>query len=250
MNDIAKRNGTDIATTNKNPFEQYSEAAESNRIVGDLLKFVKGDWTAGRDSEEIPEGTELIAIMDEMLVGWLKWEDSKPADMRLGKVSDGFMPSRRAELGDDDKDRWELRDGVPRDPWQLTNVLILKGVETDRLFTFTTSSKGGIGALAKLAGAFGKHMRQRPDEFPVVALGASSYKHPDKSRGKIDFPVFEVLGWVDKGPSLAALAGEIAAEKHEVVDDEPPFDPDPPKPIASGYKDKAAAGKVTVKPRF
>ncbi len=250
MNELAKRNGTDVANTSKNPFEAYSEAAGANRIVGDLLKFVKGEYTCGRDNTEVPLGAEMVAVMDELLVGWLKWEGSKPSDMKLGKVSEGFMPPRRAELGDDDKDHWELdRDGRPRDPWQLTNVLILKAVESNELLTFTTSSKGGMGAIAKLCGAYGKHMRQKPNEFPVIALGASSYKHPDKSLGKIDIPTLDIVGWVDKAESLAALAGEIAAEKQEAVeaaeDDVPGWDVKARPPGgAGGYKDKAAAAKA------
>jgi hypothetical protein len=255
MNEIAKRNGTDVTTSTKNPFEQYSEAVGANRIVGDLLKFSKGEYLAGRDGVEVPEGTEMVAILDELLVGWLKWENNKPADMRMGKVSDGFLPMRRAELGDDDKDNWETDDrGDRRDPWQLTNVLILKALEGEKLYTFATSSKGGMGAIGKLCGAYGKHMRSKPGEFPVVSLQVDSYKHPNKSYGKIFTPLLEIVGWVDKGESLAALAGEMAAEKQEAVeaDADAPFEAAPtvkkgPQPHA-GYKDKASPGSV--KARF
>jgi hypothetical protein len=152
--DLATRQNSSLATAPaRNAFEQYSEAVSRNRIVGELLKFSKGDWLFGKDGDDIAMGTELVAAMDELMVGWLKWEDSKPVDMKMGRVIEGHVPEKRADLGDLDQTEWETDDntGKPRDPWQLTNYLILKEKNGDQLYTFAPSSAGGIGEIGRLS---------------------------------------------------------------------------------------------------
>jgi hypothetical protein len=215
MNQIAERHSTDVALQNKNAFEAYADAATQNRIVGDLLKFSKGEYLSGQDGKEVEEGTELVANMDEFMIGWVRWEGGKPTDMRMGRIDEGFVPPARRELGDTDENEWEIDETSkePRDPWQMTNYLIMKDPSGEQLFTFATSSKGGIGAVAKMAGAYGKAMRQRPDEFPIVALNVDSYRHPNKAYGKIFTPKLDIVGWVKKSVFDGVL--EAAAEEAE-----------------------------------
>ena len=210
-----------LVTTERNAFEQYAEAVSRNRIVGELLKFSKGDWLVGKDGEDIAMGTRLVAAMDELMVGWLKWENSKPVDMRMGRVIDGHVPEKRAELGDTDAAAWETDDntGKPRDPWQLTNYLIMKDETGDQLYTFAPSSSGGISEVGRLSGVYGKTTRQRPDEFPIVALGVDSYMHSNKAYGRIKTPVLKVVGWTGKATTMAAIAGE-AAEAEAAAEDQ------------------------------
>jgi hypothetical protein len=140
---------TSLATTERNAFQQYSDAASRSRIIGKLLKFSKGEYLAGQDNEEIAEGTRLVVNMDELMVGFQKWEGGKPADSEMGRVAEGFRPPKRADLGDLDESRWETDDrGQPRDPWQLTNVVVLKAADGDQIYTFATSSKGGDAPAA------------------------------------------------------------------------------------------------------
>jgi hypothetical protein len=162
-------------------------------------------------------------------------------------VMDAFVPPVRASLGDNDKTRWEVDASTnqPRDPWQLTNTLILKAEKGDELYTFSTSSKGGIGAIAKVAGEFGKHMRAKPNDLPVVALEVDSYAHPNKALGRIKVPVFKLVGWADKSAFEAALAAESAAVEDG---DDVPFEDDfggfeEPKP-------ESKRGKANAKSQF
>lgn len=225
MNDMTVRASGAVATASDlNVFEMYAEAANGNRIIGDFLKFSKGDWLFGRNADEMDRGTRLVANVAELKVGWQRWEGGKPTDTVMGRVMDAFVPPVRASLGDMDKDHWEVDQstGQPRDPWQLTNTLILKAEKGDDLYTFSTSSKGGIGAIAKVAGEFGKHMRSRPSELPIVALEVDSYAHPNKALGRIKTPVFKLVGWADKSAFDDALAADAAAA--EELGDDLPFD--------------------------
>jgi hypothetical protein len=193
-----------------NPWEAYGNAAAARMIVGDLLKFSKGDYTAGAYDDEVPLGTKLVAVMDSLQVGWVRWQGNRPTQHIMGPVAGGFQPPSRRDLGDEDEDEWEADDkGERRDPWQFSNYLLLvKPDDHDAVFTFTTSSRGGLGALGELCKTFGKHMRQVPDAYPIVALGAGSYQHSNRSYGRIKYPVFEVVGWTDKG-DFAELLDDV-----------------------------------------
>jgi hypothetical protein len=196
--DKRKTNGGVPAEQNANYFEQYGDAATSRPIQGELLKFVQGDWFAGRENREIPHGTKLLADMSTLEVGWQRWEDGRPGEARTGLVVEGFQPARRADLGDHDKTAWETDiKGVAKDPWQFTNLL----VATDKdggVFTLVTSSRGGLDAVGELCKAYGKHIRQHPDENPVIELDSSSYVHPDRSIGRVKTPILKIVSWVGK----------------------------------------------------
>lgn len=199
-----KQASTSLATAQeRNYFEQYGDQASQRNLVGQLLKFSKGDWLAGEDSDEVPVGTKLVAIMDQVMVGWVKWRDNRPEQQHMGLIVEGFQPPRRSDLGDTNDSDWELDDrGQPRDPWQFTNYVVMKEpgkkMDMQHMYTFATSSRGGIGAVGQLCQVYGKGMRERPDEYPVVALKVSAYDHPKKEFGRIKVPVLEVVGWEKK----------------------------------------------------
>jgi hypothetical protein len=220
--EIVKASSSEMTTYEKNVYEAYADAVDRNRIVGELLKFSKGEWLAGRDGVEVREGTEFVAACHLFEIGWIRWYDGKPTESRMGRLGEGFVAERRVDLGDHNQDEWEFdeRSNKPRDPWQASNVLFLMTLEDHQIFTYPSSSKGGIAALGKLMGAYGKHVRQKPDELPIVAIGVDSYRHPDKTLGKIFTPTLPVVGWAKRkafDDALAALeqASETVEEEKE-----------------------------------
>lgn len=224
MNDLAvQQTGTAIGAVGGNYFQSYGDQVSQRSIVGKLLKFSKGDYLVGENNDEVEEGTQLVANMDELMVGWIKWEDSKPVEQIMGRVSEGYQPSKRNTLGDDDKSKWEVDDqGRERDPWQFSNYLILKSVDGDDLFTFTTSSRGGLNAIGELCKTYGKLMRQKADEFPVIALEVGSYQHSNKAFGRIKFPVLKVVSWAAKAAFVQALAAEQGTSDAAAAAEEAP----------------------------
>jgi hypothetical protein len=196
----------EIAKATQNFFEKYGEAATQRNINGRLLRFNKfGEYVAGKDGEKIPHGTRLAAHMPSLAVGFIRWEDGNPVQFVLGLISEGYLPPRRDELGYTDQSKWDVDDdGEPRDPWQFSNELVLIDLESDELFTFSTSSKGSLGAIGELCKSHGKHLRMKPDEVPIVELDVGSYQHPNRNYGEIRFPIFKVVEWVstDKLPAI------------------------------------------------
>ena len=180
-------------------FAQYGQVAGgSSSIIGKLLRFTKGEFVAGQEGEEVKIGTKLAVNMDSVLTGWVRWEQNRPTEQLMGPICEGFQPAKRDDLGHSDKKAWETgNDGEPRDPWQFANQFLAKSTDKKgELYTFTTNSKGGFGAVGKLCTAYSVGARERPGQYPVVGLEVDSYKHTEY--GKIYVPVFTITSWVPK----------------------------------------------------
>jgi hypothetical protein len=199
--EFEKKKQTDLAKDEKNSFEAYGEAATARAIEGTLLRFNKGDYLAGAstDAVEVALGTRFVAVMHSLCIGWVRWENNMPTDTDMGLVLNGFQPKRRSELGDTDKQLWELdEEGEPKDPWQFQNYLVLREVKSGEIYTFVTSSKGGLGCIGELSKAYGKNVRQHPDDLPIIEIDVGSYQHRERSVGRIKYPIFRVVDWIDK----------------------------------------------------
>jgi hypothetical protein len=204
---------TAVEKTGDNPWLAYGEAAKARNFVGELLKFNKGDYLAGQNNREIPIGTRLIANMDSLEIGWVRWENGR-REPRMGRIVDGFVPARRAELGDNDRDLWPANDdGEPRDPWQFTNNLVLAAETDGELFTFTTDSNGGRDAIGKLCTEYGKELHRHPDDWPIIELDGDSYLHSNKQRGRIKFPILKIVSWSPKDGEAPAPSNPNLAPK-------------------------------------
>ena len=190
-------------------FAQFAAEGSKRMFVGDLIKFVKGKWQVGADRDLISPDEPFVAAMETLTVGYLKWSaDGKPVDSQMGLVADGFRPPHRNELGDLDSKTWKVgengRDRV--DPWQETTLIVLiSATEPHDLYTFSTSTVGGQGAIGDLCKAHAR-TTEGAGQYPVVTLASDSYQHKIPSRGRIDVPVFRVVDCVEAGPFNAMVA--------------------------------------------
>jgi len=179
-------------------FRTYADVCAPRMIVGKLLKFSKGEFVLGDAGETIADDAEFTALMDELTVGWVRWEDDKVAETRMGRVIDGFAPQPRRELGDVDAAAWETAaDGKARDPWQFQNYLPLQRSDGE-LLTFVASSRGALNAVAELCRTHSRHAKQHRNDYPVIRLRSDEYQHRVKEFGRIKFPVLSVVGWTTK----------------------------------------------------
>jgi len=181
----------------RSPFGVYGAQMSISSITGTLIKFNKGDWVTG-DDEDLEENIELVCNMDQLFVGWIKWLDQRPTEQIMGRVVDCYQAPRRNELGDLNQDDWEIDDqGRARDPWQFSNYIVMKepgqSATEENLFTFATSSKGGLGAIGALCRTYDERLRTDPGTYPIVRLESDSYNHRTYGRTKI--PVLTVVGW-------------------------------------------------------
>jgi hypothetical protein len=206
MADDKKDDSKPPVVPGKNPFEDYADRVDNQMLLGAILKFTKGDWLIGRDGEECPE-REVVALMPGLLQGWIRWEDNFPVEHVMGLLMEGFVPPALETLGHRDKAQWELdSNGKPRDPWQDSAYLPVMSTNAEHIYTFATSSDGGRRrAIAPLCRDYGNHIRLHPDELPVVGLEQDSYQHPDRSIGRVKYPLLPVKRYVKAEPYLAAV---------------------------------------------
>jgi hypothetical protein len=250
-----------------NAYEAYGAQATQRTIVGSILKFAKGRWLYGMDNEEMPDDVKLIVDMRTLTIGWQKWEDNKPVDNHMGLVSERYQAPARKTIGDQDESLWEEdENGKAKDPWQKSNMVLMREVGTEGpdegLYTFITSSRGGLNAVGEISKRYGRMMREDDQVMPVVELDAGSYAHSNKRLGIIDIPVFKIAGWAnvadvdDATETVVGGADEVvdgetgevtekpkaapraaaAASKPASKRAEPPKKPEPAKKPAAGKK--------------
>jgi len=199
-------------------------AAEAGErpIQGKLLKFADWNWTAGKEAEPIAIGTRLVAMATKAM--WVRWEDGKPAEYRMREP--GRRLPDRDELGYDNKDEWEEGpDGEPQDPWRNTRLVFLVDPETAESFTFSTSSWGGIGAVATLGDQITRMRSVHPDAVPIVELRAAEM--PTKY-GRKSKPVFKVVGWKTGDNETPVVEREISARQAKKIVDQREMDDEIP----------------------
>jgi hypothetical protein len=215
MNEMIKKPETEIT-----PWDARAAETDHGVFAGDLLKFKKGFWYRGEIGKPVENGTRVIVNMGQLWTGWIKWQDKKPVEYRGGVLT---TPVDRKELGDEDKSKWE-RDarGDAKDPWVLTDMLVVRDIETGDLMTFSTSSAGGRSLVGKLCTVMKDNYMLRPGQFPVCELGASSYEHRD--HGTVFKPALNVVGWQPWDPdAIEVTPDDPRTLVAKDLDDEIPF---------------------------
>jgi hypothetical protein len=198
-----------VAVPGFDPFAAYGQEAASGGA--NYLKFSKGEWLLGQNGDEQTLGRKLVANMNELAIGWIRWADGKPQERRMGLLAQGFRPETRDALGYADQTEWSAdADGKAVDPWTFTNELPLADPDTGEQMTFSASSKGGIGGIGNLCKAYSKEHRSRGTQVPVIELQRDSYMHPVYK--KLYVPMLPIVGWRENMPDAAPeAAAEIEA---------------------------------------
>jgi hypothetical protein len=194
------------------PYQEHAdEVASRAHITGDLLRFTKhGQYKAGADQDEVDEGTRMLVYMPSLKKGWVKWYDGQPVQHIVGLVAEGYKPPERHDLGDMDESEWGELNGRPIDPWQKTNYIVMLD-EDGQLYTFVTSSKGGLSAVGEICDAYAKRRRMKPDEIPVIELHSRSYMHKDY--GETFAPTLKITGWAKVPENFNELQEAIGSDE-------------------------------------
>ena len=186
-----------LTTPRNTEIDPYAEFGDEfgglSHIHGDLLRFTKhGKYRAGQEQDEVEDGTRVLAYMPGLQKGYVKWQNQQPVKHVIGLVAEGFRPPEREELGDLDQDLWNELSGKKIDPWQYTAYIPMLD-DTGQLYTYVTSSKGGLSMLSELSKKYAARRKMHPDDIPIIKLNSRSYDHPDY--GETFAPVFKIDGW-------------------------------------------------------
>jgi hypothetical protein len=196
-----------------------AEDAGRRVLRGKLLKFADRRWTCGRNATPLADGTRMVAV--GVAQGWVFWENGAPAAYHM-KEPGKPMPEREG-LGDTDESKWSKGpDGRPRDPYQETSFVYLADPVTAELFTFSTSSGGGRGAVGELAGQVARMQYARPGTKPMIELRSEDMPTRFGLKSK---PHLKVVSWVGgAAPQQKLVEGNPAKIASDPgMDDELPF---------------------------
>jgi hypothetical protein len=165
---------------------------------GAFLKFGKDGKFRTSDDEEVGEDRELVVIYDQASVGFIKFgAKGVPPEKVMGLLFDGYVPPKRAELGDNDPSAWDTGlDGRPQDPWRSQIELPLVDAVTGEKFTFATTSVTGRRAAGNLLSQCSRMRRGDPDSYPTITLKAGGFNHA--KFGRVPTPSFVLKGKVAK----------------------------------------------------
>ena len=213
-NEIAIR--TDNRLTGLAAFAQENDTV---MLAGDPLYFKKGVWYSGQEAFD-PKGLHFLVNYLEAYTGWTRWSEKKPVEHRLVRCSDYSRKEPREALGFTDKNAWETSDrGIPQDPWQPSDRIVLRTMDSsEELLTFISSSIGGRNAIAKLLGKVARSVHAAEGKMPVVVLETGTYDHDDY--GTVAYPSFKIVDWAcwDGAPEPR---GDVTTS--EELDDAIPF---------------------------
>jgi hypothetical protein len=220
---LATRPTTNIpaAPDTRTPQQRYLDEIAPSSFVGALVKFSKdGKFVISESGEEISADKDFIALCDETLVGWIKFNgQGEPPDRVMGLRYDGFVMPERETLGDLDPRDWPAGlDGQPADPWQHQICLVLQDREALEMYTFSTSSISGRRAIGNLLRHYERLRKSDPDTYPIVRLKAGGFNHRDPRVGWVNTPTFAVVG---RAPKASAAKPDSSPAKD--LDDEIPF---------------------------
>jgi hypothetical protein len=209
-----------LPTFDDNGWVDAAEDAGRRVLKGKLLKFADRRWTCGRPPQPIKDGTRLVAL--GVAQGWVFWQDGGPAGYRMKEP--GKQLPERDTLGDTDESRWPKGpDGKPRDPFQETSFVYLADPTTAEMFTFSTASGGGRGAVAELAAQVARMQYARPGAKPLVELRSEDMPTRYGLKSK---PFLKVVSWLGgaEPPAPKLVAGNPAKiAPNPDLDDDLPF---------------------------
>src|SRR5262249_24992118 len=139
-------------------------------------KFSKdGKFVFSDDGSEVSEEEDFVALADETLVGWIRFNEDAPPDRAMGLLYQGFIPPRRETLGDTDETQWEPDLSCrPADPWRNQMCLVLQNVATREMATFVTTSVSGRRAVGNLLRHFDRVQRGNKNDYPIVRLASNT----------------------------------------------------------------------------
>ena len=188
--------------------------AANAKSKAQILRFTKGTFHLGVEKTPVPPGTRFTLLMDQARFGWQKWVAGRPENV-VGRVVDGYVPTGRDELGDDEREHWVENPitRMPEDPWKEVVFLTMVGPGNTPVM-FTSSSTSGIVEFWALMNEWIKLAPEHPGEMPVMEIGVASFD--TKKYGRIQRPDFKIVDWISAPAPTTAQAEAKTFNEEEI----------------------------------
>ena len=197
--------------------------------VGFMKMDKTGQWCWGADETPIEEDTPVYIDPMGFVWGWQCWADTDLPGVQselLGEILAPMhepMPPRPPQVPENGRG-WSEQRGM-------------SCVVDGQKLVFSTTSVGGVNAIKELRDVYKAQYEKAPTKMIAVAnLSSDSYKHKNKTYGRIYVPIITIVGWLAALPQTAEAAAEKVIEKAKA----------PAKP--AGKAAAAPAKKTAAKP--
>jgi hypothetical protein len=169
-------------------------------IIGQIEKFLDGDWTTG--GLPIDPKRRIVAVATDVIIQ--RWKDQRVVELITAK------PLPDLDILNDAVPRkeWEVDlNGNPRPPYQRTFLTYFLDLDTADRTTFVSSTAGGGIAVRGLKDKVIWMRRLRgANVVPQVELTFA----PMPTRfGMKKRPDFKVVGWADLSSGLSAAPAQL-----------------------------------------
>lgn len=193
-----------------------------------------GSWVYGQDNIEVEPQSEWAVNIFSFRHGYASWEDNEKdargrqkKNEKVGEVMVSMQETKPLKTSLEDTG-WEWADQVS------VQLKCVKGEDKGEQILYSTTSKGGLNAIAKLIENVQKQLAaDQAHPVPVVQLNSDHYPHP--TYGKTWYPVLDIVAW-------ASLDDENDVAEEEEPEKEP--EPEPAKPT----RQRRASTVPTTKP--
>src|SRR4029079_1191886 len=81
-----------VAESSIAAINSYLAQEDPQTTIGKLIKFSKGEFLKGIDAEVVPLGGLFSVACDMTLTGFIRWDDGKPVEHKLIRISSGDPP--------------------------------------------------------------------------------------------------------------------------------------------------------------
>lgn len=187
----------------------------------DFLRMDKtGEWVFGQDETPVEPEDRIYVDPRGFVHGWQCWANTDLDGVQAGLLGD-VMVAMQEPLP-------EKPSQVPENGRPWSEAVGMSCVLDGQPLKYTTNSVGGRNAFGELGQEILKQYKKDPSRLiAVVKLESDSYKHKNKTYGRIYVPILTVEKWVTI---------------EEVPTTEPVAEPEPtPAPAKKAAKPRAKA---------
>jgi hypothetical protein len=185
------------------PYDAYlqQEGAPEVFFEGKYFNFngQTGVWTCGKQQQPINLAERLLCNIAGVAVGWIRMLDNKIDTRVLGFLIEGYLPTTREALPDQDKTKWPFnKQGVKEDPWKKAIYLPMR-TEQGESVVFAPMAATQINAVHQFLRTCRRTGRDGLD--PVVTLGSESFRNAhDGTTWKPTFTFRDWQYWISGTP--------------------------------------------------
>lgn len=186
-------------------------AARDDVGYGRIMTFNKGEYLL--EKKEVPLGTEVRFHRREWTKVWIRF-NPKPVQQMIYRVASGQVMPPRESLGDLDREKWDLFNGQPNDPWVKQYYVPMDILSSGDQVTFRTNSSSGRRSVSQLCMVAANRSKYGEPSIPIIRLGKVSFESGGFRNWK---PDFIIAGWEED-------VGEKRDVTIEKMDGEEPID--------------------------